>query len=164
MRDDSGSATVWMLGLATVIVLLTMTAVTGGSAVLARHRLERAADLSALAAAQSIGTVVQPCSAAGRVARENGAGLVDCQLELAASGRSGTVAVRLSGTVRLPLLGRRPVVARARAGRLPAVEKGHQITGHSAVIEERRGCCRKVWTSLSLAADGKCYLWHHDLR
>lgn len=118
MRDDRGSATVWMLALATVIVLLTMTAVTGGSAVLARHRLERAADLSALAAAQSLGTAIQPCSAAARVALANGAELVDCQLELAASGRAGTIGVLLSQSVRLPLVGRRQLTARARAGRL----------------------------------------------
>ncbi len=123
MADERGSATIWMLGLATVIVLLSMTAVTGGSAVLARHRLERAADLSALAAAQSIGTGTGPCAAADRVARANGARLLECLPDLAPSGRSGTVGVRLAATVSLPVLGSRPVTARARAGRLPAMKK-----------------------------------------
>ncbi|MGI8665297.1 MAG: Rv3654c family TadE-like protein, partial [Jatrophihabitans sp.] len=118
-RADRGSATVWMLGLAAMVVAMTQLAVARGSAVLARHRLERAADLSALAAATEIGRSGQPCLAAGRVAAENGAQLVTCLLRLDPSGRSGTVAVSLSRSVTLPLAGNHLVVAGGHAGRLP---------------------------------------------
>lgn len=115
---DTGSATIWLIGLAALIVTVAFAAVAGGSAVLARHRLERGADLSALAAAQAIGRSPDPCLAAARLAAENGDRLVACWSQLAPTGLAGTVQVRLSRLVTVPLLGGRRISARARAGRL----------------------------------------------
>jgi secretion/DNA translocation related TadE-like protein len=118
-RSDRGAATVWVLGLGAVVVAVALAMVVRGSAVLARHRLERAADLAALAGAYQIGRLAQPCAVATRVAAENGAGTTSCTMRLDRSGRSGTVAIVLSGTVHLPLLGNRTLAARARAARQP---------------------------------------------
>jgi len=124
-RSDRGAATVWVLGLAAVVVAVALAVVLRASAVLARHRLESATDLAALAGAQQIGRLATdqarwPCAAAARVAAENGAILISCAARLAPSGRTGTVAVVLSRPVRLPLVGTRTLSARSRAGRLPA--------------------------------------------
>lgn len=120
-RSDRGSATIWVLGLGAVILAVAMLTVLRGSAVLARHRLERAADLTALAAAQQIGRAGQPCAAASRIAAANTATLVSCTARLDPSGRSGTVAVTVRRSVGFPLLGARTLTSRARAGRQPAV-------------------------------------------
>jgi secretion/DNA translocation related TadE-like protein len=108
-----------VLGFSSVILILALVAAARGSAVLARHRLEGAADLAALAAAHQIGRVEQPCATAARVAAANAAVLVSCSARLDASGRSGSVAVRLSRLVSFPLLGARTVSSRSRAGRQP---------------------------------------------
>ncbi|MBS1695811.1 MAG: flp pilus-assembly TadE/G-like family protein, partial [Actinobacteria bacterium] len=68
-RDDSGSAT--LLGVAVIAVLLTVTAgmAVVGSAVIARHRAQAAADLAALAAAQGLAAgEALGCGEAARVA------------------------------------------------------------------------------------------------
>lgn len=122
-RSDRGSATIWMLGLGAVVLAVAMLTVTRGSAVLARHRLERTADLTALAAAQQIGRAAQPCAAASRIAAANAAALTSCTARLDPSGRSGTVAVTVRQTVGFPLLGARTLTSRARAGRQPAVAR-----------------------------------------
>jgi secretion/DNA translocation related TadE-like protein len=118
-RSDRGAAAVWVLGFSSVILTLALVAATRGSAVLARHRLAGTADLAALAAAHQIGRVEQPCAAAAWVATANAAVLVSCSAQLDASGRSGSVAVRLSRRVAFPLVGERTVSSRARAGRQP---------------------------------------------
>jgi branched-chain amino acid aminotransferase len=118
--DDRGAATIWVLGFGGLILAVALVTVTRGSAVLARHRLERAADLTALAAATQIGVGAQPCLAAGRIAIANAAVLVSCRCQLDESGRSGTVAVQLTRRVQFPLIGHRLLTSRARAGRLPA--------------------------------------------
>jgi secretion/DNA translocation related TadE-like protein len=130
-RADHGAATVWVLGFGAVIVAVAMVVTTRGTAVLARHRLERAADLAALAGAQQIGHAAQPCAAASRIAAANAATLVSCTAELGTTGRSGTVAVTLRRAVSLPLIGGRVLSARARADRLPS-------TGTSAPGPGRR--------------------------
>lgn len=118
-RSDRGSATIWVLGLGAVVLAAAMVTVLRGSAVLARHRLERTADLTALAAAQQIGRAHQPCAAASRIATANAATLVSCTASLDPSGRSGTVAVTVRRTVGFPLLGARTLTSRSRAGRQP---------------------------------------------
>lgn len=139
-RTDRGSATLWMLGLATLISAISMVAVVRGSAVLYRHRLEAAADLSALAGAAEIGRSAQdPCQAAARIADANGVRLDHCTTELDIAGRSGTVAVELSALVDLPLVGNRIIQARARAGRVkstalrdPTARAGRDPPGNRA--------------------------------
>jgi secretion/DNA translocation related TadE-like protein len=120
-RSDRGAATVWILGLGAVIIAVALATVLRGSAVLARHRLERAADLAALAAAEQIGRSGEPCAAASRIAAANASLLTSCTAQLDPTGRSGTVAVVLSGTVHLPLVGARTLSTRARAARQPPV-------------------------------------------
>lgn len=122
---DRGSATIWVLALAAMMMALTTAVVLRSTAVLARHRMERAADLSALAAADLIGGTGDPCAAAARVAGRNGARLVGCSIELDASGRSGTVAILLNKAIELPVIGVRTVIGRARAGRLPPPNLTH---------------------------------------
>lgn len=118
-RSDRGAATIWVLALGAVILSVALAVTARGSAVLARHRLEHAADLTALAAAQQIGRAGQPCASASRIAEANAAVLVSCTVRLDKSGRSGTVALTVRRTVSLPLVGARTLTSSSRAGRMP---------------------------------------------
>jgi secretion/DNA translocation related TadE-like protein len=116
-RDD-GSGTVWVLGLAGMILAAGIVALGWAGAVGARHRAEGAADLAALAGAgRALEGTSAACGEAGRVAARNGARLRDCgvdglvvdvvvEVALGDAGASGS----LSGL--LP----RTASARARAG------------------------------------------------
>lgn len=117
--DDRGSATVWVVCFGALVVATAMVAVIAGSAVLVRHRAERAADLGALAAASQIGWAAEPCQAARRAVAANGAQATSCVPTLDSSNRSGSVAVVVTEVVRFPVVGDRTVTARARAARLP---------------------------------------------
>ena len=119
-QGERGSASIWLLGLAALVLSVTLVVLAQATAVLGRHRLQRSSDAAALAAAGQIGMGGDPCQAAGRIARANGAVLDSCVPILGPDGRSGTVAVRLSGRVQVVLLGSRVAHARSRAGRLPA--------------------------------------------
>jgi secretion/DNA translocation related TadE-like protein len=121
---DPGSATIWVL--ACILLVLSVLAITlvRTAAVLARHRAESAADLAALAAAGRIGTSSAPCAAAAASAAHNQASLASCDVVLGADGRSGTVVIRVSAVVTLPVVGAREVSASARAGRLPGSGTG----------------------------------------
>jgi secretion/DNA translocation related TadE-like protein len=102
-------------------LLVLFVAYAGGvrvASVLARHRTEAAADLAALAAAGQIGVGDQPCAAARAIAAANHVALAACAVALAVDGRSGTVRVQVRGSAHLPIVGRREVVAAARAARL----------------------------------------------
>jgi secretion/DNA translocation related TadE-like protein len=119
IAEDRGSATVLVLGFAAMVVGLALIGTARTTAVLARHRLERAADLTALAAADQIGRSGDVCSAAARIAAANHANLSDCTVSLDASGRSGTVSIAVEQTVQLLFAGGRTANANARAARLP---------------------------------------------
>ncbi|GAA2220340.1 hypothetical protein GCM10009850_122240 [Nonomuraea monospora] len=84
---------------------------TVGSVRVAHHRANSAADLSALAAAKL--ALVDPeggCDRASELAAENGVELARCQI-------TGDVAdVWTALSISLPLLGRRTVQGRSRAG------------------------------------------------
>ena len=114
-----GSATIWVIACSALLMVVAGAATVRGLAVLARHRAESGADLAALAAAASVGTGGRPCAAAARVAEGNGGRLRRCRVALDPSGRSGTAEVSVAVQVRLPWLGRRAVLASARAARLP---------------------------------------------
>ena len=118
--SDRGSATIWVIAFATLIMATAFVGIARTSAVLARHQLERAADLSALAAAEQIGRGADPCAAARRISIANHARLQRCDTRVDASGRSGTVTVVLTRSVVLSAAGQRVVTAHARAGRLAA--------------------------------------------
>jgi len=115
---DRGSATVWVLGACVLVLLAGSAAVLRTEAVLARHRVESAADLAALAAAGRVGVGTDYCAAARRIAAADGFGLDRCVTVLDADGRSGTVTVRVRATIRLPAVGARTITATARAGRV----------------------------------------------
>jgi secretion/DNA translocation related TadE-like protein len=116
---QAGSASLWVIGFGLVGVLAAVVGVSTGSAVLARHRTEAIADVSALAAAGRIGVDGDPCAAARRIATENGARVAACRLLLDPSGRSGKVTITLTRQVKLPVIGPQSVRARAAAERLP---------------------------------------------
>lgn len=78
-QSESGIATLW--GLAIIGILLLFAAVSAGvvSLIGARHQAEAAADLAALAGAQSIADGTDdPCQVADRVAVANRGRLVRC--------------------------------------------------------------------------------------
>ncbi|MCW2524861.1 MAG: hypothetical protein JWO63_3196 [Frankiales bacterium] len=116
---DAGSATVWVVGFGLIVILAATTGVATGAAVIARHRTEAIADLTALAAAGRIGLAADSCGVAGRIAAENGANLTECVVRLDPSGRSGSATITLARQVRLPVAGTRMVMARASGERLP---------------------------------------------
>jgi secretion/DNA translocation related TadE-like protein len=120
VRHDRGSATIWVLAAATLVLALATAVALRTAAVLARHRASAAADAAALAAADQIGVGDQPCAAAARSAAANGARLLTCTPDLAVDGRSGTVTVIVARSVDLPVVGVQTVRARARAERTRA--------------------------------------------
>lgn len=81
VSNDRGSASVYVLTAAAVVLLAGLAAAAVGSAVVARHRAGAAADLGALAAAASAQTDRgRACNDAERVVRANGARLAACQI------------------------------------------------------------------------------------
>jgi secretion/DNA translocation related TadE-like protein len=120
-RSERGSASIWVLTCAVIVLLVGVLATLRSGAVLARHRAESAADLAALAAAGRIGLDPDGCAVARSVAAANGASLTRCRLVLDPEGRSGTVDVTITLSVHLPGVGTQRVLATARAGRLPVL-------------------------------------------
>lgn len=111
-KGEGGSATVLVLACLLAGSLLCGLWVQAGRAALARQRAETAADLAALAAANSLsrpGAESSACAAASRVAASNGARLETCLID-ADSGVE--VAVRVN----------EPMVAGSRAHAGPAAE------------------------------------------
>lgn len=133
MRGDRGSASIWVLACSALVLVVATIGMVRGSAVLARHRAESAADLAALAAAAQIGVSDKICVAATRIATANSARVRSCATDLAADGRSGTVTVRVEVVVSLLFVGKRHAVASARAGRAastqPSVRRALPSTG-----------------------------------
>jgi secretion/DNA translocation related TadE-like protein len=120
---DGGSASVWILAYAVLVLLVAAVGVIRGSAVVARHRAEGAADLAAFAAAGRIGMASDDsaiCGVAGPIASANGAQLTSCTASVDATGRSGTVTVRVIVTARLLGWGQVRTTASAKAARLPS--------------------------------------------
>jgi secretion/DNA translocation related TadE-like protein len=128
--DDNGSASVWVLACCLLVVVVWSITVLRTEAVRARHRVESAADLAALAAAGQIGVDDGICTAARKIARANSGAVVGCVPRLAPDGRSGTVTVEVREAVRLPVVGSRTVRASARAGRMPS---GHPADGATRI-------------------------------
>jgi secretion/DNA translocation related TadE-like protein len=81
-RDDSGSATVWVV--TAMALVLGVGGVSGsvGVVTVERHRADTAADAAALAAAgQVIAGQAAACAAAAEIARADGAELSRCGLD-----------------------------------------------------------------------------------
>ncbi|MGY1689223.1 Rv3654c family TadE-like protein [Geodermatophilus sp. SYSU D01105] len=109
---DRGSATVWVVALSGVLAAIGVAVVLVGAAVVGRHRATGAADLAALAGAESaVRSRPDACAAAEGVARANGARLTACSVDPGA-----IVDVAVEVRVRLGPLGTGSATARARAG------------------------------------------------
>ena len=112
MVDERGSGTVLVLGI--IAVLLAMAVCAGGliQAQAAAGKARSAADLAALGGATALSSIVapgDPCEAASRVARVNGAEVTTCSVT------GEDVVVEVSAEARV--LGvSRPAVSSARAG------------------------------------------------
>lgn len=115
--SERGSASIWVLAVASLLLVVAGMVTVRGLAVLGRHRAESAADLAALAAAGRIGFTDAPCAVAGPIAAANGAAVRSCAAAVSPDGRSGAVLVRVVLLLHLPGVGTREVVASARAGR-----------------------------------------------
>jgi secretion/DNA translocation related TadE-like protein len=112
---DRGSATVWVVALSGVLAAIGVAVLLVGAAVVGRHRAAGAADLAALAGAESaVRGRPDACAAAERVAGANGARLTGCTVDPGA-----VVDVAVEVHVRLGPLGTRSATARARAGPVP---------------------------------------------
>jgi secretion/DNA translocation related TadE-like protein len=136
MRSDEGSASVVVVGLCAVLLSAVLGALALGSAVVARHRAESAADLAALAAADVVlgragGT---PCGRAESVLAAHGARSAGCAV--AGDGSVTVTAVVRPGGV-VGALGE--ARASARAG---AAQGQRQAQGQGQATdswEEERG-------------------------
>jgi secretion/DNA translocation related TadE-like protein len=105
---ERGSGTVHVLVVMTLLSTVAGTTALVGAAISVRHRAETAADLAALSGASALQRGTPGCSAAGVVARANGAELADCTVN----------GVMVNVTVRL-----RP---QGPLARLPAATAGAQ--------------------------------------
>jgi secretion/DNA translocation related TadE-like protein len=80
-RNQRGSAGLLAVAAAAVVLAATLVALTWGSAVTARHRAARTADLAALAAAQTAAAgLPDPCAAASQVAGASRATVASCEV------------------------------------------------------------------------------------
>lgn len=120
---EHGSATLWTVAVALVVMLSTAAVLLIAIAISARHRVAAAADLSALAAASVLASAQvagdsittsaseQACRVARDIADANGARLSECQIN------GSTVDVLTTLTVpAIGYLGEHSVSAHARAG------------------------------------------------
>jgi secretion/DNA translocation related TadE-like protein len=118
-RNQRGSAGLLAVAAAAVVLAAILVSLTWGSAVTARHRAARTADLAALAAAQAAADgLPDPCATAGRVAGANSATVVSCEVLADASVLVVVEVPLLAGAASRGLLDAHvsPARGRARAG------------------------------------------------
>lgn len=85
---ERGSASIIVLGITGALLILTISGLALGSAVIASHRARSAGDLAALAGASAVmrgEATGAGCAVAGRVAAANGARLSRCGVVAGAS-------------------------------------------------------------------------------
>ncbi len=121
--SERGSASLWMLAMATVLWVSVAGVVLAGVAIGARHRAATAADLSALAAASALqraqlerdpSAAATACATARIIAAANEATVDSCQVSGLVVDVTTSVAVRALAS--FGFLGLDSVSARARAG------------------------------------------------
>ena len=139
---DRGSATIWVLACATLVLLLGLVVAIRAAAALTRHEAETAADLAALAGASRIGyvgDVAGICRAAEAIVKANG-GLLLAWLGIATARRllTGTVSVRAAVSARLPVVGGVRATASARSARLPASSGSTPTRPRTMIRPDRR--------------------------
>ncbi|HLL64705.1 MAG TPA: Rv3654c family TadE-like protein [Micromonosporaceae bacterium] len=122
LRDDRGSASIWLLGVGLAVVVLAGGLAVAAGSLVASHRAQAAADLGALAGARdAIAGEQAACARAGGVVAANAARMVGCRL----------VGLDLTVTAEVARSGPGPGIrASARAG--PARATANQASGHSA--------------------------------
>ncbi len=108
MSDESGSATIYVLGAMTFLMVVALPVVVLGAGFAVHGDAVRAAQLAALGGANaSLSDAGEACATAARVASANGADLHRCSL------LSGSLRVEVTVSTSLPLLPRIGAVARA---------------------------------------------------
>lgn len=130
--DDAGSASIWVLAFATVVLAAASSMVVIGGAIADRHRAATAADLAALAGAAAVaqaaageGTTAGElpgagelrnigCTAAGAIADANAAHLLSC--DVVGATVAVAASVKLSRLAQIAALAGTSVTASARAG------------------------------------------------
>jgi secretion/DNA translocation related TadE-like protein len=81
-RRDRGAATVWLLAAGLVLVMMGVAAAAVGTATVARHRAQTAADLGALAGAiRAVEGAESACARAAEIVTANGGRLAACSLD-----------------------------------------------------------------------------------
>ena len=81
-RSDRGSGSLWLLGIGLAVLSFAVLVAQAGSALVAGHRAQVAADFGALAAAgRAVDGPGAACGRADRIVRANGAVLRDCRLD-----------------------------------------------------------------------------------
>ncbi|MEU4830540.1 Rv3654c family TadE-like protein [Streptosporangium sp. NPDC023615] len=117
---ERGSATIWTVALMALVFAVAMAIAIAGTARVARHRAQGAADLSALAAARlAFANPDQSCVRAGSVAAENGTAVTHCSVA-----EDGIVEIEVKMEIALPLKGRVTMTARSRAGPVHVTDPG----------------------------------------
>ena len=82
LRDDTGSATLIAVAMMAVLLAFTIGGFHIGSAVVARHRAQAAADLAALAAAAQLPEgVAATCGRASAIAQAMNVAVIDCAVD-----------------------------------------------------------------------------------
>lgn len=108
---DSGLATVWAVAAVAVLVAAMVFGLHLGSAIVARHRAESAADLAALAAAGAAAHgSSSACAKAGELAVAVGGRVTFCRLD------EWDALVEVAVPLPMPLPGHTDATGRARAG------------------------------------------------
>jgi secretion/DNA translocation related TadE-like protein len=113
--SEIGSASVLMIGIVSVVVVLSSAALVIGAYAVGYHRARAAADLSALSGAAAYQQGREPCAEAAQTARQNGARVDRCDLVGDAIDFVVTVRVAVVARTRIPQLPR-TVAAEAHAG------------------------------------------------
>jgi secretion/DNA translocation related TadE-like protein len=114
-QDDRGSATLVAVAVMAVLLALTLGGVAVGSAVIARHRAQAAADLAALAAAAHLADGAgEACSHAAALVHAMRTVLTQCAVE------DLDVVVAVDASVVFGRMGVGPARASARAGPVEA--------------------------------------------
>lgn len=129
-RDERGGATMLVLVLVAVLACLAVAGVVVGGVLVGQRRAAAAADLAALAAAESLGLSggtalggATACEQAVRAGEANGARLTDCLVE----GRE--VSVELTVEVPTVFGGTWSIPGRARAGPVGRAARGSPVSG-----------------------------------
>ncbi|WP_308164839.1 Rv3654c family TadE-like protein [Nonomuraea sediminis] len=108
---ERGSATLWGVAVMALLMAVATITATVGAVRVARHKVNDAADLSALAAARlALADPEGACARAAHLARRNGVTLDRCTIT------DEIADVWTSITISIPALGPRTVTGRARAG------------------------------------------------